>query len=180
MTPVAARRSIRQLATRTLPLALWCYAAWVLLTWTATLEVLVTGVGVAIVVAVALAPLGEVVAPWALLRPRRLWPLVVLTADCGWRILRANVHLARLIWSPGQVLTPGMVIVSTRERSDAGLAAVGILTSLIVDNQIVDVDRANHELLYHCVVVPDGDAAARYDAMNGPVEARLRAVEERR
>jgi hypothetical protein len=31
---------------------------------------------------------------------------------------------------------------------------VGVLTSLIVDNQLVDLDRANGELQYHAVELP--------------------------
>ena len=50
-----------------------------------------------------------------------------------------------------------MVIVPTTESSDGGLAAVGLITSLIVDNQIVDLDRATHRLQYHAVAVPSLD-----------------------
>jgi hypothetical protein len=35
-----------------------------------------------------------------------------------------------------------MVVTPTAERSDGWLAAVGLLTSVIVDNQLVDLDPA--------------------------------------
>ena len=45
-----------------------------------------------------------------------------------------------------------------------------LLTSLVVDNQVVDVDPSSNEMLYHCLDVPEGD---RYDAVNGPLEQRI-------
>ena len=66
-------------------------------------------------------------------------------------------------------------------RRDAGadrgqVGAVGLLTSLVVDNQVVDVDLDERTMLYHCVEVPRDDP---YDAVNGPVERRPLAIEDR-
>jgi multicomponent Na+:H+ antiporter subunit E len=66
-----------------------------------------------------------------------------------------------------------MVIVPTDARTDGGLAAVGLISSLIVDNQIVDVDRGRHLLQYHAVTVPEGGRRAAREAINGPVERML-------
>src|SRR5581483_6700056 len=52
-------------------LSLWAYLVWVVLTWTATVEDQVVGIIVAIMCGLAFAPLGPVVAPSAVLRPRR-------------------------------------------------------------------------------------------------------------
>ena len=49
------------------------------------------------------------------------------------------------------------------------LATVGLLSSLVVDNQVVDVDPSRSEMLYHCVRVPPEDVDA-YELVNGPVE----------
>jgi hypothetical protein len=46
----------------------------------------------------------------------------------------------------------------------------------VVDNQVVDVDLDERTMLYHCVEVPRDDP---YDAVNGPVERRLLAIEDR-
>jgi multicomponent Na+:H+ antiporter subunit E len=52
---------------------------------------------------------------------------------------------------------------------------VGLITSVIVDNQLVDVDRSRAQLQYHAVEVPeDGPEQAR-EAINGPVEQHLAA-----
>jgi multicomponent Na+:H+ antiporter subunit E len=154
---------------------LFCWAAlvWVLLTWTLTVEQLLFGAAVSLVVAVALAPLGNVAGPWRLLRPRALiggcW-LLIATAG---RVLVANLELSRRIWNPRRPLTSGMVISPTRERADWGLAAVGVISSLIVDNQLADLDARAHELQYHAVAVPRGDAEQVRQQVNGPVEDLL-------
>jgi multicomponent Na+:H+ antiporter subunit E len=58
-------------------------------------------------------------------------------------------------------------------RSDGELAAVGLISSLIVDNQIVDLDRSRRELQYHAVAVPEGTPEERVAAVNGPIEERI-------
>lgn len=151
----------------------WAFGVWLLLTWTLTVEQLLFGACIAAVVALALAPLGNVAGPWRLLRPRALaggaW-LLIATAG---RVFLANVSLSRRIWDPRRPLASGMVIAPTRERADGGLAAVGVISSLIVDNQLVDLDARAHELQYHAVAVPDGGAEQVRRQVNGPVEDLL-------
>ncbi len=159
--------------TRALTLSLWCLAVWVLLTWTATAEQAAFGVGIALTVGIALAPLGDVVRPWRLASPRVLWRLIALTGFVVGQIARANATLAWRVWQRRPPLHTGFVIVPTALRSDAGLTAVGLLSSLIVDNQIIDVDRGRHELLYHAVVVPDGGRVTSYHAINARLEDHL-------
>jgi multicomponent Na+:H+ antiporter subunit E len=147
---------------------------WVLLTWTATAEQLLFGAGLALAVAVALAPLGPVVGPWQLFQPARLVAIARLAGYVAVHIVRANVALARRIWSPSRPLRSGMVIVPTMARTDGELAATGLITSLIVDNQVVDLDRKEHVLQYHAVAVPHGDDPA--ESINAPIERRLAKV----
>ena len=158
---------------RTFGLVCWCLLAWVLLTWTATTEVLVTGLTVAVVCAMALTPLGPVAPPWRALRPSRTVPLLRLAGTLAVRMVRANVVMAARIWSRRPPPRTGMVVVPTQARDGGRLGAVGLLTSLVVDNQVVDVDRSSDTLLYHCLDVPEGDRSA---AVNGPLEQRILAV----
>jgi multicomponent Na+:H+ antiporter subunit E len=165
---------------RIVSLAGWAFLVWVLLTWTRTAEQLIVGAAVSVAVAVALAPLGGVAAPWRLLSPVRLVGVVRLAAASTGRIIVANLRLARRIWAPSRPLRSGMVIAATRQRSEGGLAATGILTSVIVDNQLVDVDRSRGELQYHAVSVPAGDPERVADVINAPVERLLRVFSGRR
>jgi multicomponent Na+:H+ antiporter subunit E len=155
-------------------LAVWCFASWVLLTWTMTAEVLVVGAAISLAIAALIAPIGPVAAPWSLLR--RPFRLLRLVADVAWRMLIANLVLARRIWRRRLVVPSGIIIVPTRAISDAELCGVGVLTSLIVDNQIMDVDRRRDVLLYHAIAVPPGTRGERYAAINGPIEAQLAAL----
>ncbi|HEU5158230.1 MAG TPA: Na+/H+ antiporter subunit E [Streptosporangiaceae bacterium] len=148
----------------------WTFLVWVLLTWSSMTETLLFGVVIAAVVAVALAPLGEAVRPWLLLDPRRSAIVLRLALVAARRVVAANLRLSWRIWAPGRPLRSGMVVAATHERSPAGLTAVGLLTSVIVDNQLVDVDRHGGQLQYHAVAAPDGDPERVRDAINGPVE----------
>lgn len=152
----------------------WAFGVWVLLTWTLTAEQLLFGALIALAVAVALAPLGSVAGPWRLLRPRALAGGCWLLIAASGRVLVANLGLSRRIWDPRRPLASGMVVAPTRERTDWGLAAVGVISSLIVDNQIVDLDARAHELQYHAVAVPEGGPEKVRGKVNGPVEDLLK------
>ena len=168
-----------QVLSRVFGLWCWAYLVWALLTWTLTVEQVVFGTFIAAAVAVALAPLGEVAGPWRLLRPRALAGGVWLLAAAAGRVLLANLRLARRIWDPRRPLSSGMVITPTSERQDWGLAAVGVISSLIVDNQITDLDVRAHELQYHAVAVPGGGPQQARDEINGPVEDLLKPFHPR-
>jgi multicomponent Na+:H+ antiporter subunit E len=148
----------------------WCLVAWVLLTWTATVEVIVTGLLVSALCALAVTRLGPLPAPWCVLRPSVAIPLARLAGSLAVRMVSANVRMAARIWSGDPPPRTGMIVVPTRARDEGRLGAVGLLTSLVVDNQVVDVDPSSNEMLYHCLDVPEGD---RYDAVNGPLEQRI-------
>ena len=171
--PPSQRMPPRQVFSRLLGLWCWAYLVWALLTWTLTVEQVVFGAFIAAAVAVALAPLGEVAGPWRLLRPRALAGGAWLLVAAAGRSFRANLRLSRRIWDPRRPLASGMVITPTRERQDWGMAAVGVISSLIVDNQITDLDTRAHELQYHAVAVPDGGPEQAREEINGPVEDLL-------
>jgi multicomponent Na+:H+ antiporter subunit E len=169
----------RRIALRLIGLWCWGYLVWALLTWTLTAEQVLFGAGIAAAVAVALAPLGDVAGPWRLLRPRALAGGAWLLLAAAWQVLQSNLRLSRRIWDPRRPLASGMVITPTRERSEGGIAAVGVISSLIVDNQITDLDTRAHELQYHAVAVPDGSREKAYQQINGPVEKLLKPFQPR-
>jgi multicomponent Na+:H+ antiporter subunit E len=166
-------QGMREMSRRVAALSCWAFGAWVVLTWTRTLEQLLFGAAIALAVAVALAPLGRVAGPWQLLTPRRLAAAAAVLLLTARSIVAANLRLARIIWDPRLPLRSGMVVVPTREHSDAGLTAVGLITSLIVDNQLVDLDRSAAQLQYHAVQVPGGGPEEAREEINGPVERQL-------
>jgi multicomponent Na+:H+ antiporter subunit E len=170
----------RRVVARLIALWSWAYLVWALLTWTLTVEQLLFGAAVALAVAAALAPLGDVAGPWRLLRPRALAGGARLLVAAAGRVLLANLRLSRRIWDPRRPLASGMVIAPTRERQDWGLAAVGVISSLIVDNQITDLNARAQELQYHAVAVPEGGPEQAREQVNGPVEDLLKPFHDRR
>ncbi|MFF0267181.1 Na+/H+ antiporter subunit E [Kribbella sp. NPDC004536] len=155
-------------ATTVGALTFWCFLIWLALTGLLTVEAVAVGLGVSLLVAWSLAPLGPVARPW------RMVSMLRLTGFVAYKVVRANFSLARRIWTPSLPLATGMVIVRTRFGDEGRVAAVGIVSSLIVDNQIVDLDRSRHELVYHCIAVPA--EGRRYDEINGPLERRIAAL----
>jgi multicomponent Na+:H+ antiporter subunit E len=165
-------------ARRWLALFLWTYAGWIVLTWTRTAEQLLFGAVASGFIALACVPLGGVMAPWRVLDPGRAWVLMRIAGVVLVNIVKANLSLSRRIWSPSRPLRPGMVVVPTTVRSEGALTAVGLLTSLIVDNQIVDLDRRTNELQYHAVWVTTADGQANRARMNGPLEDLISRLED--
>jgi multicomponent Na+:H+ antiporter subunit E len=163
---------------RVVALWMWSFGVWVLLTWTRTFSQLIFGVGLSLAVSLGCASFGPVAAPWAYLSPRRLIATLGLFVSALGRIVRANLSLARRVWLPSLPLRSGMVIVPTEFSSEGALAAVGLITSVIVDNQLVDLDVAQAELQYHGVWVST-DPQENRKRMNGPVEARLEGIVDR-
>lgn len=155
----------------------WAYLTWVLLTWTATVEELVWGAVVAAIVAAALVPLGPVAPPWRLLEPRRLVTLARLAGTALVQIVRANLSLARRIWSPSRPVPSGMLVIPTIATTDGGLTAVGLISSVIVDHQLVDVDPDGRHLQYHAVAVETADPAENEERINGSIERLVHDLE---
>lgn len=161
---------------RAVALSVWAWGVWLLLTWTVMAEQLIFGALLALAIGFAFARLGPVVAPWQALSPRRLVGFVWLVLDGLRRIVVANLSLARRIWSPRRPLRSGMVVVATSMHTDAGLGWTGLISSLIVDNQIVDLDREHFRLQYHAVAVPDGGPLQKSEQINAPVERHLARI----
>ncbi len=147
-----------------------------LLTWKASIEQLTYGLAVSVAVAAALSPLGPVARPWRLLRPGRLVRLAAMAATSVGRILWANVVLARRVWSPSRPIRTGMLVVPTDLRTDGALTAIGLLGSVIVDHQLVDLEP--HRLQYHAVWVASEDPSEARERINGRLEGLLRPLDE--
>ena len=157
-------------------LALWAGITWILLSWTATVEQAVYGVVVSVGVAVVLSPLGPVARPWRVLYPRRLARLAAVAATSAGRIVWANLVLARRVWSPSLPIRTGMLVVPTELKTDGGVTAIGLLGSIIVDHQLVDLEPGR--LQYHAVWVASEDPVEARERINGSLERLLRPLDE--
>jgi multicomponent Na+:H+ antiporter subunit E len=130
---------------------------------------------VSVLTALAISPLGPAARPWLLADLRRLGRLVALAALCLVRIVRANVVLARRVWSPSLPLRSGMLVFRTDMKSDGALTAVSLVSSVIVDNQLVDL--APGRVQYHAIWIGSTDPEDAYEAINGPLERLLQPLD---
>lgn len=140
------------------------------------MEQAVYGAGVSVAVALVLAPLGPVARPWRALRPRRLVRLAALAATSTVRIVSANLVLARRVWSPSLPIRTGMLVIPTDLRSDGGITVIGLLGSIIVDHQLVDIEPGR--LQYHAVWVASEDPIEARERINGRLERLLQSFDE--
>lgn len=153
----------------------WAEVVWVLLTWRATTEHVFYGAAVAALAGWALPPLGRVARPWRLLDPRRLGRLAVIAATSLGRVVAANVALARRVWAPSRPIRTGMLVVPTDVRADGALAALGLISSVVVDHQLVDLEPGH--LQYHAIAVTSEDPIANRERINGSLERRIVAFD---
>ncbi len=158
----------------------WIFALWVIFTWTAAVEQLVWGTAVALLLAGPLAGTGRVARPWKALAPRRMWAASRLLAVYLARMTKANLGLARRIWTPRLPLRSGMVLVADPTTTDGSLTWLALMTSTIVDNQLVDVDDASppghRRLQYHGVWIPTFDPDANAARIEGSIPRWLELI----
>jgi multicomponent Na+:H+ antiporter subunit E len=114
--------------------------------------------------------------PWKLADPRRLARVVAVAATSLVRIVSANVELARRVWSPSLPIRTGMLVIPTDMRSDGAVFTVGVLGSVIVDHQLVDLEPGR--LQYHALWVASEDPEEARERINGPVERLIRPLDE--
>jgi multicomponent Na+:H+ antiporter subunit E len=133
------------------------------------------GAVASVLAAVVISPLGAAARPWLLLDVRRLGRLVALAATSLVRIVRANVGLALRVWSPSLPLRSGMLVFATKMKSDGAVTAVALVSSVIVDNQLVDLEDGRVQ--YHAIWVDSTDPEEAYEAINGPLERLLQPLD---
>ncbi len=154
---------------------MWAGVVWVVLSWSTSTEQAIYGAVASVLAALVLSPLGPAARPWLLVDVRRLGRLLALAAVALVRIVGANVVLARRVWSPSLPLRSGMLVFPTEMKTDGAVTAVALVSSVIVDNQLVDVDAGRFQ--YHAIWVGSADPEDAYEAINGPLERLLRPLD---
>lgn len=133
------------------------------------------GAVVSVLAALVISPLGPAARPWLLVDLRRVGRFVALAGTCLVRIVRANIVLARRVWSPSLPLRSGMLVFPTKMKSDGAVTAVALVSSVIVDNQIVDLEPGRVQ--YHAIWVESTDPDEAYEAINGSLERLLQPLD---
>jgi hypothetical protein len=69
-----------------------------------------------------------------------------------------------------------MLVIPTDMRSDGAVFTVGVLGSVIVDHQLVDLEPGR--LQYHALWVASEDPEEARERINGPVERLIRPLDQ--
>ncbi len=69
-----------------------------------------------------------------------------------------------------------MLVVPTDLKSDGGITVIGLLGSIIVDHQLVDLEPGR--LQYHAVWVASEDPIEARERINGQLERLLKPFDE--
>lgn len=96
------------------------------------------------------APVGEVV--------RRVAFFPVLLAAVGGQVLRGTSTMSLIVLGLRPLHRPGLVEVPMGNRSESGMAAAAILTTLAPGDVALDVDLERQTMLIHTVDASDPDA----------------------
>lgn len=92
----------------------------------------------------------------------------------GWEIIKANIDVARQVWSPQLKIDPQLVSVSYETRTDLGTLIYANSITLTPGTVTLSVDTDTRELLVHALSL---EAAGSLKA--GEMHARVKALEGR-
>ncbi|MBR0162698.1 MAG: Na+/H+ antiporter subunit E [Oscillospiraceae bacterium] len=158
-----------------------CFAFWILLTWSFTVQELAVGAAVSIAVALFSARFFiHEHAGW-LFNPVRFFSCIGFW--CGTfvvELVKANVNMARICFDGCKDINPGIVKIPTALKSDYGLAALSnsiTLTPGTITVEVAEEDGQNY-LYVHWIDVKETDPEKAGEAIKGSLEKGLRRVWE--
>ena len=156
-----------------------CFVFWVLLTWSFTVQELLTGAIVSLLVALFSARFFiREDAGW-LLNPARFFACIGFW--CGTfvsELVKANLNMARICFGGCKDINPGIVKIPTEMKSDYGLAALSnsiTLTPGTITMEVTEEDERNY-LYVHWIDVKETDPEKAGEAIKGNLEKGLRRV----
>ena len=132
------------------------FLAWILLSWSADIQYIISGIVIGILVASLTADIFPA-NPKIFNNPGRyLWFIYYLSVFC-WECLKANIDGAYRVIHPDLPLNPGIVKVKTRLRSETGLTFLANSLTLTPGTMVIDIDREAGFLYVHWVDVRTKD-----------------------
>ena len=153
-----------------------CYVLWLLLVWSLAIRELVLG---AIVAAVAAWFSGRFFVhknPAHMFAPARLAAMLVYCLGVFmWELIKANVNMVRLVFSPKMNFNPGIIRVpgSKEITSEYGLAMVAnsiTLTPGTITLDLSEDDEGNNYYYIHWIDVTETDREKAGEIIKGTME----------
>ena len=158
-----------------------CFAFWVLLTWSFTMQELIAGGVVSLAVALFSARFFIHEKAFWFLNPLKLFGgLFYWICVFPVELIKANVNMAKICFGGCKKINPGIVKVPVDLMSDYGQAALAnsiTLTPGTITMETVEEDGQNYFYIHWIdVTAPSGKEAG--DAIKGTLEKGLRRVWE--
>ena len=158
-----------------------CFAFWLLLTWSFTMQELIAGGVVSLAVALFAARF--------FIHEKAFWfanPVKLLSGLFYWicifpvELVKANVNMAKICFGGCKKINPGIVKVPVDLKSDYGQAALANSITLTPGTITMEVTEEEGQTYYYIhwidVAAPSGKEAG--DAIKGTLEKGLRRVWE--
>ncbi len=153
------------------------FLLWLLLSFTFDWQHLVTGLAVALLVALSMGDMFTEKAPhW--FQPRRYAWFLVYIAVFAWECLKANIDVASRVLHPRLPINPGIVKVKTKLKTETGLTLLANFITLTPGTFSVDVDQENGFLYIHWIDVKTQDVEEASRMICAKFERILKEVVE--
>jgi multicomponent Na+:H+ antiporter subunit E len=155
--------------------SLWLtlFLIWLVANNSLAVEVLVVGAAISALLAALFLPFARVYADirWT---PRVLLHALAFLGIFLWELVKANLNVARLVFSPRIRIRPGIVEIRTRLKSPMGRLALANAITLTPGTLVVDI--RDDALFIHWIVVSEQDPQAATRAIAGRFEKYLEVV----
>jgi len=132
------------------------FAVWIILTWPPNAQECVMGVIISALVSCVTGDM-FVTRPYMFRDAKRYFQFLRYFPLFVWECIKANIDVAYRVSHPDMPITPGIVKVKTRLKSDTGLTFLANTITLTPGTMSVDVDRENGFLYIHWINVKDRD-----------------------
>lgn len=149
------------------------FAIWLIANDSLAQEVVLSGVVIAAVIAYPLSRFGGT---WAHIRwsPRVIYYYVLYLGVFIQELVRANLNVARLVFSPKIDIQPGIVEIKTRLKTPLGRLALANSITLTPGTLVVDI--RGDSLFVHWINVTAQDPVAATRAISARFEKYLEVI----
>ncbi len=91
-----------------------------------------------------------------------------------WKLIQANIQMARIVLSPSLPIQPGFVVIQTDLKKD--IAKLSLANAITLTPGTLSIDVNDDELLIHWVKVQGEDSQAHREGIAGAFEKALGGI----
>ena len=143
--------------SRALMLTLTLFALWWLLSGHNTFLLLSLGAASVVLVVIVQYRMHQFAQTKGHFAPR-LWPMIKYLATLLVEIIRANIHIARVILSPFARIAPQVINVPARQKSEFGM--VLFANSITLTPGTVSIETGDQNIIVHALTEKSADLDA--------------------